>query len=120
MSRRRRWLIATFVVVIVVVVGLHIALPAIVKHVVNERLQSIGEYSGHVDDIDIALFRGAYVLHGLHLVKPAAHADTPFLEIDRTDVSLQWNALLHARIVGELVVWHPVVNLIQGKEEADS
>jgi hypothetical protein len=119
-SRRRRWLIGTFVVVTALVIALRLALPAIATHIANERLRAMGEYSGHVDDVEIALIRGAYVLRGLRIVKPAAHTDTPFLDVDRVDVSLQWNALFHARVVGELALWHPVVNFVQGHGESDS
>jgi hypothetical protein len=117
---RRRWIIGTLIVVVALVVALRLALSTIATHVANERLRAIGEYSGHVDDIDLALIRGAYVLRGLRIVKPSAHTQTPFLDVERIDVSLQWNALFHARLVGELELTHPVVNFIQGHAESDS
>ncbi len=42
-------------------------LPAIVKKYVNKALNNIPGYYGWVDDIDISLYRGAYVINGLHL-----------------------------------------------------
>ena len=114
-----RWVIG-IVVVAVVLIALRLALPGILTSYANKQLVAIGEYAGRVDDVDIALIRGAYVLRGLTIVKPSASTQTPFLQVPRIDVSLQWKALWHGRIVGELELTNPVLNLVQGEREHDS
>ncbi len=119
-AHRKRWVIGTLVAVAVVAIGLWIALPAIVLRVANDRLAHIGEYSGRIDDVDLDVLHGGITIHGMHMIKPAAHTQTPFFEADRIAASLQWNALIHGRIVGEAEVFHPVVNLVQGPTSRES
>ncbi|MEO8733996.1 MAG: DUF748 domain-containing protein [Flavobacteriales bacterium] len=63
-------------------------------------------YYGHIADLDLAIIRGAYTLDGFYLDKKDTVTEkrTPFLSAGVIDLSLQWNALFHGRIVGELVI----------------
>ena len=119
---RKRYLIP--VIVIIVLLLLRIALPSIVKNYVNKVLSDIPEYSGHVDDIEIGIFRGAYVIHGLILNKVDADSEVPFIKLPKTDISVQWNALLKGNIVGELVLTNPELTYTAedqgGQEDSDS
>jgi len=83
-------------------------LPLIVKNHVNKVLNRIPGYHGGVDDIDISLFRGAYVIHGLRLYKNGNKK--PMLDFPTTDISIEWRALFHGRIVSEIEMDHPVFN----------
>ena len=66
MSKRKK---ATYIVVVIILllVIVRLLLPTIVKRYVNNTLQEIPGYWGHVEDIDINLYRGAYVIHQLKL-----------------------------------------------------
>ena len=66
--RKRRTLIVVSII-IGVLIALRLALPYIVLKYVNKTLANIKEYYGHVEDIDIALIRGAYIIKDLKLVK---------------------------------------------------
>ncbi|HEX6994359.1 MAG TPA: DUF748 domain-containing protein [Gammaproteobacteria bacterium] len=100
-------------------VAIRAAMPWFVERYVNRQLAQIGEYSGRVVDVDLALVRGAYTVHDLTIVKVGSAAE-PFLELPLMDVSLEWRALLHGELVGELVMRNPVLNLIQGERDADT
>ena len=116
--RRKIWiLLAVFVGFLI---ALRIALPYILLRVVNKELKNISGYTGRLDDLDVALIRGAYVLKGLHLDKTGAKVPVPFFSSDVADLSVQWNALFHGRIVGEIVLGHPVLNFVKGPTEATS
>ncbi len=52
--RKRIWLIASCSL-LVLLIALRIALPYILLRFVNKELQTIPGYTGHVDDIDVAL-----------------------------------------------------------------
>jgi len=69
-------------------------------------------YTGHVDDIDIHLLRGAYVIQGLLLQKKTDPAKYPFLKIQRTDLSVEWHSLFKGRLVGEVIMDQPIVNIL--------
>jgi hypothetical protein len=58
MSKKWIWVF----VIIGIFVAIRIALPFIIKNYVNKTLQEMEDYGGKVDDIDLHLFRGAYVL----------------------------------------------------------
>ncbi|MEI9945285.1 MAG: DUF748 domain-containing protein [Chitinophagaceae bacterium] len=70
-------------------------LPAIVKKYVNKALNNIPGYYGWVDDIDISLYRGAYVINGLHLYEK--NSDKQFLDLDVTDISIQMAGIVQRR-----------------------
>ena len=53
----------------VVLLAGRIALPVVVKHLVNDRLEKNLGYSRHVNDIGIHLWRGAYSLHGFGIFR---------------------------------------------------
>lgn len=82
---------------------------------VNNVLKTIPGYEGSADSIDIALYRGAYRVHGLKLYKKTGDIPTPFISIDTTDLSIQWGALFHGRIVSDADLVRPVLNFAVGR-----
>lgn len=87
-------------------------LPGIVKNYVNKKLNELPGYTGHVDDIDISLYRGAYVIKGLLLKKKTDPLKYPFIKIETADLSIQWAALFHGRIVGEVILDRPELHVL--------
>ncbi len=55
---KKKWKIILSIVVLLLVVRL--MLPFIIKKYVNKTLDDLNGYSGHLDDINLNLFRGAY------------------------------------------------------------
>jgi len=110
-----------FVVAIaVVVVGLHAALPSIVLRYVNEELDGLEGYSGHVDDIDISLLRGAYQIQGVRIVKSDGRVPVPFFTANEIDISIEWSALFDGDVVAEIDVHRPMLNFVKGPTEKTS
>ena len=94
--------------VIAALIIFRLFLPLIVKNHVNKILNRIPGYHGSVDDIDIALFRGAYVINGLHLFKNGHKK--PMLDFPKADISIEWRAIFHGKIVSEVEMYHPEFN----------
>lgn len=96
-------------------------LPGIVLRYANKTLANLEGYYGHVDDIDIALYRGAYQLDKLYLnkVDSASAEQTEFFKADRVDLSIEWKALFQGAIVGELVFEQPSLIFTKDKTEID-
>jgi hypothetical protein len=113
-STIRGWKVTYIAIVLLVLalIVLRLALPGIVKHYVNKQLNELPGYTGYVDDIDIALWRGAYVIKGLHLKKRTDPAKYPFLEIERSDLSIEWKPLFHGRLVGKIICDRPILNIL--------
>lgn len=82
-------------------------MPFFVKNYVNGVLADIPGYYGEVADIDIALIRGAYVINGLYLNKVDAGSQVPYLDFEKTDISVDWKALLKGKIVSGIIMTRP-------------
>lgn len=105
-------------IVVIAVLAFRLALPGLVKNYVNKKLNELPGYTGHVDDIDIRLWRGAYVIKGLVLKKKTDPEKYPFLTIRRTDLAIQWKAIFKGRLVGEVVTEEPVMHILATEELA--
>jgi len=94
-------------------------LPSIVKKYVNNSLSSLPGYYGHVEDIDISLWRGAYSIHDLYLNKKDGVSQVPFINLAQTDISVQWKSLFEGRIVSEISLDNPEIIYVFEDHEAD-
>lgn len=97
-----------------------ILLPYFLEKYVNDVLSDIPGYTGYVEDIDVALYRGAYTIEGLHLDKVNADVSTPFLFFPKSDISIEWRALFKGRIVSEIILQNPEVNYIYEDQKKKS
>jgi len=105
------WYIILAIIVLAVIV-VRLALPGIVKNYVNKKLNELPGYTGHVEDVDIHLLRGAYVIQGLLLKKKTDPEQYPFLKIKQTDLALEWGALFKGRLTGVVQLDQPVINIL--------
>lgn len=116
--RRRIWLS-----IIAALIIFRIFLPYIVLHYVNKKLANLEEYYGHVDDIDLHLYRGAYEIKDIYLVKKVDKGDKkdtiPFFKSPSIDLSVEWSAIFDGAIVGEISVEQPVVNFVKEKHKGE-
>ena len=97
------------ILIIAVLVAFRIYLPTLVKNNINKILSDIPGYYGQVDDVDIALIRGAYVVNGMYLNKINAKTQVPFLNFPKTDISVEWKSLFKGSIVSEIIMISPEV-----------
>lgn len=110
------------ILLLVLLIAIRIAMPYLLEDYVNKTLNNIPGYKGHVEDIDIVLWRGAYVVDGLILQKTEAETDTPVLDFEKTDISIEWKSLFKGKIVSEIEMHNPKFNYIfedQKKEGPD-
>lgn len=107
--------------VAVLLVAARIALPHVLKDQVNKRLMAMPNYDGHVEAVDVALWRGAYRIEGVTILKTGAEkSPTPFFEGDRIDFSVEWKHLLRGRIVAECELFGPKLNLVRAESKGAS
>ena len=96
-------------IILLLLIAFRIYLPTLVKNNINKILAEIPGYYGQVDDVDIALIRGAYVVNGMYLNKVNAKTQIPFLNFPKTDISIEWKSLFRGRIVSEIIMISPEV-----------
>lgn len=80
----------------------------------------MGDYTGHVEDIDIQLIRGAYQIDELRIRKVAGKIKEPFIFIPKTDLSVEWKSLFKGKLVSEVECYQPEINFAFSENEASS
>jgi hypothetical protein len=99
-------------ILVVVLVAVRVTLPVVVRHQVNNKLAALPDYRGHVDDVDLALWRGAVSLQDLtveHKVGDFA------LTIKDLDVNISWPDLVKKHLVADVTVESPRARILVEK-----
>ena len=76
-------------------------------------------YYGHIEDIDLALIRGAYRIDSIYINKldTITKKQTKFFSASAIDLSVEWRALFSGAIVGELIFERPNLRFTREKVE---
>jgi hypothetical protein len=104
----------------VLLIVARLLLPYFVLRYVNKTLADMGDYTGHVEDIDIQLIRGAYQIDELRVRKINGKIKEPFLFIPKTDLSVEWKSLFKGRLVSEVECYQPELNFAFSDSESSS
>ncbi|QHW00795.1 DUF748 domain-containing protein [Spirosoma endbachense] len=116
MKRTTKILLALVVLLIIA----RLLLPYFVLRYVNKTLADMGGYTGHVEDIDIQLIRGAYQIDDLRVRKINGNIKEPFIFIPKTDLSVEWKSLFRGRLVSEVECYNPELNFAFSDNEASN
>jgi hypothetical protein len=121
--QRQHRVLRTFLVVLLVlatalVVGRAI-LPRFVRDYVNRTLDKNQLYSGKIGPLDIHLLRGAYSIHDIRISKTTGNVPVPFFAAKRVDFAMQWDALWHRKLVGQMFVDEPEMNFVDAPSEGE-
>jgi hypothetical protein len=100
--------------VILLLVAIRAVLPIAVERYVNRKLDELEGYSGSVSDVDLNLWRGAYVIEGVRVVKTGGRVPVPFFSAPKVDISVEWRALLDGAVVAEIELHSPKLNFVKG------
>lgn len=115
---RRSWHFV--LIVVLVLMAVRLALPYTIKALINQRLEKIPEYAGRVEDIDLAVWRGAYQLEGVEIVKTVGETREPFFKAEKIDFSLAWRDLFRGRFVGDFALKRGELIVVNGATEESS
>jgi len=95
-------------------------LPTILRDYVNRTLDRNLRYEGRIGDVQVHLWRGAYSINDIHISQRSGNIPVPLLSAKRVDFSIQWNALLHGRVVGQFLMQEPQLNFVAASDQNDS
>ncbi|QCR24248.1 DUF748 domain-containing protein [Pontibacter sp. SGAir0037] len=112
MTRRSKRIYITLGIILLLLIIFRLALPSIVKRYVNKTLSELPGYNGHIEDIDLSLYRGAYKIKGLVLEEEKGNPKYPFLKIAETDLSVEWKSLFKGKVAGEVLMGTPEINIV--------
>jgi hypothetical protein len=112
-------------VALILIIGVAIArpfLPNVIRWYVNRTLDQSLLYQGKIGDVDLHLWRGAYSIHKVRLLKTTGNVPVPLFSADHVDLAIEWGALLHRKAVGQIVISSPEVNFVDdpGSGEGES
>ena len=108
------------IVLVVLLIVARLLLPYFVLRYVNKSLADMGSYTGHVEDIDIQLIRGAYQIDDLRIRKVNGKIKEPFLYMPKTDLSVEWQSLFKGKLVSEVEAYEPELNFAFSDDEASN
>ena len=120
MTQKRKIVYIVMGSLIVLIIAFRIALPYILLNLVNKELSHLKGYYGHVDDLDVALIRGAYTIKNIKLQKVGGKVPVPFFAADAIDLAIEWKPLFHGSIVGKIRTERPILNFVKGPTEETS
>ncbi len=88
---------------VLALVAVRLALPWMVKTTVNRTLARMDGYHGRVEDVDIALWRGAYEFEDAYIRKKLPGGkDLPVFDAEEVEFSVDWRALLKRRLAMDI------------------
>jgi hypothetical protein len=121
-KKRHPWRILSILLLLFVaaLVAARLALPDFLRWYVNRTIDQSQIYRGRIGDISVHLWRGAYTIHDIRLNKATGNVPVPLYSAKQVDLSLDWDALLHRRLKGKIVMIEPELNFVDGKTDEDS
>jgi hypothetical protein len=110
---RTKWLISLGVLA-ALLIGARAYAPIAVQRYVNRVLDRANGYHGKIGDVDLALWRGAYQIENVDIVKNQGKVPVPLLRSPLVDLSVEWRALFEGSFVGEVWFDNPELNFVSG------
>jgi len=122
-KKRRHWVRGigfVLLVVIALITAARLVLPSELRKYVNRTLDRNQLYEGRIGDVQVHLLRGAYSIHDVKISQRTGNVPVPLLAAERVDFSVQWNALVHGRIVGQFVMQEPELNFVASSDQNEA
>lgn len=114
--KKRTWFYSLLLIAILLIIA-RIALPYWLKDYINGNIDTMGEYHGSIDDVDLSLWRGNYSLKNLTIVKSGGDFPVPLLEVPVLDFSLAWRELFGGHFVANATFFSPELSFVDGKDD---
>lgn len=121
-SLKKRKVLTALFLTAVVLLGARLYAPYWIKG----RMESITEertsYRVEIGDIDLAIWRGAYLIESVSMVERSESRYGDRLRIGKVDISVEWGELIRGHLVGELSLSdvHWAHDTAEGDEDGDS
>lgn len=113
---RRVWIVLAIMVIATVAVRL--ALPHAARWYVNRALEQSEIYQGVVGDVRVHLWRGAYSIDDIRMLKTTGNVAVPFFAAKRVEFAVKWRALWNGELVGRLALDEPELNFVAAEDAA--
>jgi hypothetical protein len=121
-KRRFWWRILLGFVLGIILLGACVRpmLPRAVRWYVNRVLSRNLDYEGRIGDVTLNLWRGAYSISDVRLSQRTGDVPVPLIAIKRLELAVQWNALLHRRLVVRVLFEQPQLNFVAPSDQSEA
>src|SRR5699024_3569047 len=92
MNKTLRISMITVAVLALLLIILHLMLPWLVREFLNDKLADMGDYRGHIEDVDMTWWNGAYRINGLEIIKVEGENQVPFVTLPAMDIKVRMRA----------------------------
>ena len=120
MRRRSRLTLIVISLLALCLLLAHLLLPLVIRDYLNNRFADMGDYRGHIEDVDLALWRGAYRINGLTVTRIDADVPVPFFEAPEILLQISWRALFRGAVVAQAHFVSPMLNFVDGEDAGAS
>lgn len=103
----------------VLLAATRLALPSAVRWYVNRTLDRNLLYDGRIGDVRLHLWRGAYSIDHVRVIKTTGNVPVPFFSTERMDLAIEWPSLLHGKLVGRVVMEKPELNFVDARDRSE-
>jgi uncharacterized protein DUF748 len=107
-------------IVAVAIIVARLFLPGFVRDYVNRTLERSQLYSGKIGEVKIHLWRGAYSIDDVRISKTTGDVPVPLFAAKKVDFAMQWNALVHRRLVGRVLMVQPELNFVDAPTDEET
>ncbi|WP_373186727.1 DUF748 domain-containing protein [Halopseudomonas sp.] len=120
MNKKNGFAYGALASVVILLVILHISLASLVRNLLNENMAQMGEYTGHVEKVELYWWRGAYELHNLSISKITGNVQAPLLKAPLTEIAVSWKTLWEQRALVAVVSFiEPELTFVDAQNEQD-
>src|SRR5438552_8009451 len=122
-NRRGKWshrFAITFVALLILLVAARMALPGYLRGYVNRTIDQNPLYEGEIGQLEIHLYRGAYTINDVRLLKRTGNVPVPLFAAKKVDLAIEWEALRHGKLVGRVKFEQPQLNFVDSGGTDDS
>lgn len=106
-----------FISIIALLIVARILLPWGIQRYVNHVLDKSPDYDGEVGDVDVHLWRGAYSIQDVQLIKTTGKVPVPFFKAGKVDFSIAWRELFQKQLVMRIELFNPEINFVDSEQE---
>jgi len=115
MNKTMRISLLAAAVLALLLIILHLMLPWLVREFLNDKLADMGDYRGHIEDVDMTWWNGAYRINGLEITKTDGSVQVPFLSVPSMDIAIRMRALWKEGVlIGVVDLHQPELNFVDG------
>lgn len=111
--RSIQWILIILVALLLV----RVSMPFIATWYINKSIDATLGISGQIEEVDIALLRGAYRIKKIEIIQESDEKSQPLIFIETLDLSILWSAIFSGNLVAEIKLTQPTLSFYDEPKE---